>query len=213
MWDLICVFVFCVNEREWRLVWAHVRVWKDIFHPLECDPKKMHVWKISRPEQSYYTLRQQLTSRLDLRRWWVILCTCVYIHNYTQAVQCTHLLFQQQGVNMDNSQQCREKKWVYWNKWALLPGEFPSRYEANLSKLAKKWGWGGISVKLLTMSKMAANNHTMDVWVLSRYAGFLPQLKQMHIRLTGNSKLSVGVNVSADACVGLSRMHPAFSLR
>ena len=34
------------------------------------------------------------------------------------------------------------------------------------------------------------------VWLLSGYSGFLPPSKHMHVRLIGESKLSVGVNVS-----------------
>ena len=42
------------------------------------------------------------------------------------------------------------------------------------------------------------------VWVLSGYSGFLPPYKNMHVRLTGDSKLSLGVSVSVHGC--LSRL-------
>ena len=39
--------------------------------------------------------------------------------------------------------------------------------------------------------------HVLPVyaWVLSGYSGFLPPSKNMHVRLTGDSKLSLGVSV------------------
>lgn len=36
----------------------------------------------------------------------------------------------------------------------------------------------------------------MAVWDPSWYTGFLPQFKEIHVRLTGNSKIPVGVNVT-----------------
>ena len=42
------------------------------------------------------------------------------------------------------------------------------------------------------------------MWVLSGYSGFLPPSKNMHIRLIGDSKLSLGVSVSVCGC--LSRL-------
>ena len=36
-----------------------------------------------------------------------------------------------------------------------------------------------------------------------RYSGFLPPSKNMHVRLTGDSKLSLGVSVSVCGCVSL----------
>jgi len=41
------------------------------------------------------------------------------------------------------------------------------------------------------------------VWVLSGYPGFLPPSKDLHVRLTGVSKLSLGVNVSVCVVVCL----------
>jgi len=48
--------------------------------------------------------------------------------------------------------------------------------------------------------------HVLPVyaWVLSRYSSFLPPSKNMHVRLTGDSKLSFGVSVSVCGC--LSRL-------
>ena len=46
----------------------------------------------------------------------------------------------------------------------------------------------------------------LSVWslhVLSRYSGFLPQSKNMRIRLIGVSKLSLGVSVSVHGCLSL----------
>ncbi len=36
--------------------------------------------------------------------------------------------------------------------------------------------------------------------VTSGYSGFLPQSKDMQVRLTGDSELPVGVNVSVNGC-------------
>jgi len=44
----------------------------------------------------------------------------------------------------------------------------------------------------------------VDAWVLSGYSSFLPPSKNMHVRLTGDSKLSLGVSVSVCGC--LSRL-------
>ena len=38
---------------------------------------------------------------------------------------------------------------------------------------------------------------------LSGFSGFLPQSKNMHVRSIGDSKLSLGVNVSVNGCVSL----------
>ena len=49
--------------------------------------------------------------------------------------------------------------------------------------------------------------HVLPVyaWVLSGFSGFLPPSKNMHVRLTGVSKLSLGVSVrvSVSVCVAL----------
>jgi len=44
----------------------------------------------------------------------------------------------------------------------------------------------------------------LSVWslhVLSRYSGFLPPPKRMHVMLIDDSKLSLGVTVSVDGCL------------
>ena len=45
--------------------------------------------------------------------------------------------------------------------------------------------------------------HVLPVyaWVLSRYSGFLPPSKNMHVRLIGDSELSLGVSVSVHGCL------------
>lgn len=45
--------------------------------------------------------------------------------------------------------------------------------------------------------------HVLPAWVFSRYFGFLLQSKDMTVRSTGHSKLSVGVNVSINGCLFL----------
>jgi len=40
----------------------------------------------------------------------------------------------------------------------------------------------------------------MYAWILSRYSGFLPPPKNMHVRLIGDSKLSLGVSLSWQCC-------------
>ena len=42
------------------------------------------------------------------------------------------------------------------------------------------------------------------VWVLFRYSGFLPLSKSMHVRLIGDSKLSLGVSLSVHGCLSVS---------
>lgn len=43
----------------------------------------------------------------------------------------------------------------------------------------------------------------VSAWVLSRYYGFLPQSYDMQLSRIGNSKLAVGVSVSANVCLAL----------
>lgn len=50
-------------------------------------------------------------------------------------------------------------------------------------------GWG-LSVRM-----------HVPVWILSKFAGFLPQPKDMHVRLTGDSNLAPDANVSMKSCV------------
>merc|ERR1712035_272647 len=63
----------------------------------------------------------------------------------------------------------------------------------------------GLSVRSLHVLPVPA-------WVLSGYSGFLPQSKDMHVRLIGNSKLSVGVNVRLNGCSSLC-VGPAINWR
>ena len=44
----------------------------------------------------------------------------------------------------------------------------------------------------------------MRAWALSRRSGFLPPSKDMHVRLIGDSKLSLGVSMRVSDC--LSRL-------
>ena len=58
--------------------------------------------------------------------------------------------------------------------------------------------------------------HVLPVyaWVLSGYSGFLPPSKNMHVRLIGVSKLSLGVFVSVCACLScLSLCGPVMDWR
>lgn len=50
----------------------------------------------------------------------------------------------------------------------------------------------------------------VPVWVISRYAGFVPHSKNMQVRLTGDSKLTIGVN-RPQQTVNLSRVQPPLS--
>lgn len=43
----------------------------------------------------------------------------------------------------------------------------------------------------------------VSAWVLSEYSGFLTQSKDMQVRLTGNSKLPIGLNVSVIDCLSM----------
>merc|ERR1712035_232177 len=54
----------------------------------------------------------------------------------------------------------------------------------------------GLSVRSLHVLPVSA-------WVLSGFSGFLPQSKDMHVRLIGDSKLPVGVNVSVSGCLSM----------
>lgn len=40
-------------------------------------------------------------------------------------------------------------------------------------------------------------------FIFSQYSGFLPQLKDVHVKLAGKSKLGVGVNESENGCLSL----------
>ncbi len=50
---------------------------------------------------------------------------------------------------------------------------------------------------------MAMHVLLMPAWVVSGYSGFLPQSKDMQVRLLGDSKLPVYVNVSVSDCLSL----------
>jgi len=51
--------------------------------------------------------------------------------------------------------------------------------------------------------------HVLPVyaWALSRYSGFLPPPKNLHVRLIGDSKFPLGVSVSVDGCLSLDVYH------
>jgi len=58
--------------------------------------------------------------------------------------------------------------------------------------------------------------HVLPVyaWVLSGYSGLLPPSKSMHVRLIGDSKLSLGESVSVCGCLSrLSLCGPVMDLR
>lgn len=52
----------------------------------------------------------------------------------------------------------------------------------------------------------------MPAWILSGYSGFFPHFKDMNVRLTGDFKLALGVNVSINCgispCDGLVTRRP-----
>ena len=53
----------------------------------------------------------------------------------------------------------------------------------------------------------------MYVWILPGYSGFLPPPKNMHVRLIGDSKLTLGVCVSVAGCLShLSLCGPVINL-
>ena len=74
--------------------------------------------------------------------------------------------------------------------WWLAPSPHSKKVPGSTS------GWG-LSVWSL---------HVLPVytWVLSGYSDFLPPSKDMHVRLIGDSKMSLGVSVSMCGC--LSRL-------
>ena len=58
--------------------------------------------------------------------------------------------------------------------------------------------------------------HVLPVyaWVLSGYSGFLPPSKNIHVKLIGDSKLSLGVSVSVCGCLShLSLCGPVMDWR
>ena len=55
----------------------------------------------------------------------------------------------------------------------------------------------------LVLSVWSLHVLPVSAWVLSGYSGFLPPSKNMHVRLIGDSKLSLGVSVSVGDCLSL----------
>ena len=74
--------------------------------------------------------------------------------------------------------------------WWLAPSPHSERAPGSISS----WGLSVGSLHVLLVY----------AWVLSGYSGFLPPSKNMHARLIGYSKLSLGVSVSVCGC--LSRL-------
>lgn len=69
---------------------------------------------------------------------------------------------------------------------------------------------GGSSVLVGTVSSQQEGPDWVfpgSAWPLSGNSSCLPQPRDLHVRLTGNSKVVVGVNVSLNACVSLSDSH------
>ena len=66
--------------------------------------------------------------------------------------------------------------------WWLAPSPHSERVPGSIPS----WGLSVCSLHVLPVY----------AWVLSGYSGFLPPSKNMHVRLFGDSKLSLGVNVS-----------------
>jgi len=71
------------------------------------------------------------------------------------------------------------KKMVLW--WLAL-----SPHSERVPGSTPSWGLSVWSLHVLPVY----------AWVLSEYSGFLPLSKNMHVRLIGDSKLSLGVSVS-----------------
>ena len=65
-------------------------------------------------------------------------------------------------------------------------------------------GWHGYSKKVLSSNPTSAwSLHVLPVsaWVFPGYASFPPQSKDMHIRLSGDSKLPVSVSLNGCLCI------------
>ena len=71
--------------------------------------------------------------------------------------------------------------------WWLAPSPHSKRVPGSLPT----WGLSVWSLHVLSVY----------AWVLSGFSGFLPLSKHMHVRLIGNSKLSLGVSVSVNGCL------------
>lgn len=65
-------------------------------------------------------------------------------------------------------------------------------------------GHAGTVVSTVSFTHKKVQGSSPLAWVLSRRSGCLPQSKEMHFRLIGDSKLPVGVNVSARAWLFVS---------
>jgi len=86
----------------------------------------------------------------------------------------------------------------------------PERF--NIVKVYFVFGLhSGVAVSIVT-SQQGSNPgwglsvwslHVLPVyaWVRSAYSGFLPPLKNMHVKLIDNSKLTLGVSVRVDGCL------------
>ncbi|MEQ2244972.1 hypothetical protein ILYODFUR_022712 [Ilyodon furcidens] len=74
----------------------------------------------------------------------------------------------------------------------------------------------GCMVRLPAGSLSAWSLHVlpMHAWVLTGYSGFLPQSKNMTVRLIGLSKLPIGVNECVHGCLScMSLCCPAMDWR
>ncbi|MEQ2158614.1 hypothetical protein GOODEAATRI_014200 [Goodea atripinnis] len=58
-----------------------------------------------------------------------------------------------------------------------------------------------LDAKVLKMDLSHNYEEFFNLWVLSRYSGFLPQSKNMTVRLIGFSKLPLGVNECVQGCL------------
>ena len=74
---------------------------------------------------------------------------------------------------------------------ALLP------HSKKVAGSRPPWSW------VWDLSVWSLHVLPVSAWVLSGFSGFLPQSKNMHVRSIGDSKLSLGVNVSVNGCVSL----------
>ena len=84
--------------------------------------------------------------------------------------------------------------------WWLAPSPHSKRVPGSIPT----WGLSVWSLHVLPVY----------AWVLSGYSGFLPLSKNMHFRLIGDSKLSLGVSVSMCGCFSrLSLCGPVMAWR
>ncbi len=73
----------------------------------------------------------------------------------------------------------------------------------DLTRLTAKGFWGTNPLASWGPSVWSLHVLLVPAWVFSMYSGFLPQSKDMQVRLIGNYKLPVGVNVSVSGCLSL----------